>query len=353
MANVSSQYSVSMPQQMKLSICIATYRRAEFIAQTLQCILDQMDSRVELIVVDGASPDATSSVVVPLLAGVESSRYVREPVNSGVDGDYDRAVGYARGEYCWLMTDDDLLAPDAVARVLDALGHGPEAVIVNAQVRSADLSTLLSARLLNVESDREYVGGCESLFSDTANYLTFIGALIVRREIWMSRNRSNYMGTLFVHVGVLFQAPLNGHVVVMARPLITIRYGNAMWSARGFEIWMFKWPRLIWDFDCYSCEAKAAVVSREPWKRLRQLTLYRAIGSYSIEEYVRFLRDRPRDIFRLKAWVVARTPGAIANFIVSVYCVFLGSRASITAYDLERSPHATKWSKWLLNRVRG
>ena len=44
-------------------------------------------------------------------------RYFRESVNSGVDRDYDKAVGYASGEYCWLMTDDDLLQiPDFSAK---------------------------------------------------------------------------------------------------------------------------------------------------------------------------------------------------------------------------------------------
>ena len=41
----------------KLSICMATYNRGKFIGLTLDSIMSQMRSDVELIVVDGASPD--------------------------------------------------------------------------------------------------------------------------------------------------------------------------------------------------------------------------------------------------------------------------------------------------------
>src|SRR3990172_8001177 len=101
----------------KLSVCIATFKRATFIGETLESILGQVEPGVEVVVVDGASPDDTEEVVRRLAVAHSGLRYHREPVNSGVDADYDKAVGYAQGEYCWLMTDDDVLVPGAIARV--------------------------------------------------------------------------------------------------------------------------------------------------------------------------------------------------------------------------------------------
>ena len=46
-----------------LSICIATYRRGPYIGATLDSILQQMPPGVELLVVDGASPDDTPQVM--------------------------------------------------------------------------------------------------------------------------------------------------------------------------------------------------------------------------------------------------------------------------------------------------
>ncbi|RYD61491.1 MAG: glycosyltransferase, partial [Sphingomonadales bacterium] len=103
---------------MTLSICIATFNRAAFIGETLQALVEQLRPGVEIVIVDGASPDDTAAAVRPFLEVAPAIRYCRESENSGVDGDYDKAVGYARGEHVWLFPDDDLPAPGAIDRVL-------------------------------------------------------------------------------------------------------------------------------------------------------------------------------------------------------------------------------------------
>ena len=139
----------------KLSICIATFNRGDFIVQTLDSIVGQLTDSTELIVVDGASPDGTEAVMQTYCAAHPEVRYVREPVNSGIDRDYDKAVGYAVGEYCWLMTDDDLMVEGAVARVVAVLGD-VDLVVVNAEVRNKDLSSVLRPRLLVVSEDKRF-----------------------------------------------------------------------------------------------------------------------------------------------------------------------------------------------------
>ena len=273
-------------------------------------------------------------------------RYFRESVNSGVDADYDKAVGYARGDYCWLMTDDDLIVPGAVARVLAALASGPDLVVANAQVLTADFSRVLMARFLAFEQDREYANGSEVFFTEVANYLSFIGGVIVKRSLWLERNRSDFYGTVFVHVGALFQSPPIGRVQVIAEPLIRIRYGNAMWAARGFEIWMFKWPALIWGFAGYPDAAKAQVTAREPWKNLRKLIYSRAIGSYSTAEFRQLISGKTSRGAARQAWLVALMPGTIANAISGLYCLFVNREARSSAYDLARSKHSTWISRF-------
>ena len=325
----------------RLSICIATFNRGRFIAETLESIVGQLGPDVELLVVDGASPDDTASVIEPYLRLDKQVRYLRESVNSGVDADYDKAVSYACGDYCWLMTDDDLLVPGAVAQVLSALEDGPDLVVVNSQVLTADFSSVLNHRMLMMGKDREYDGGSEAFFADAANYLSFIGAVVVRRKVWLDRNRTDYYGSLFIHVGVLFQTPLPGRAKIIAEPLIKIRYGNAMWTPRGFEIWMFKWPTMIWEFGSYSDAAKAKVSAREPWKNLLQLVYRRAVGSYSIDEFHKFIAGRHPFGATAQAWLVAKAPGSIANFVSGLYCILTNQVGPGAAYNLARSPHST------------
>ncbi|MEO6421670.1 MAG: glycosyltransferase family 2 protein [Candidatus Nitrotoga sp.] len=332
----------------KLSICIATYNRGKFIGETLDSILGQMVPGVELVIVDGASPDNTPEVMAQYLLRYPEIRYIREQANSGVDGDYDKAVGYARGEYCWLMTDDDLLCPLAISRVLESINGVYDLVVVNSEIRNIDFSKVLKTRFLKFASDREYaIKDGEKFFSEVGNYLSFIGGVVIKRNLWLERDRSSFYGTLFIHVGVIFQHPPINRVKVIADPLIIIRYGNAMWTSRGFEIWMFKWPRLIWSFPDFSDQSKSAVCSKEPWRLIKKLILYRATGGYTMSEYSHFIAVRTKGLSRGVYMAIAMFPGAIANFLASLYCVCVNRKARSGLYDLSRSRHATWASRFL------
>ncbi len=315
--------------QPKLSICIATYNRGAFIAETLDSILSQLTQGVEIVVVDGASPDNTREVVTGYASRNPALRYYRETENSGVDGDYDKAVSYATGEYCWLMTDDDLLRPGAVGRVLEKLDGGNDLVVVNAEIKNADFSVMLDEKLINIKFDREYRSDDEeSLFVEITQGLSFIGCVVIRRDVWLARDRKSYYGSLFVHVGVIFQHVPIVRTVVIADPLITIRYGNAMWTTRGLDIWIIKWPGLVWSFADFSDQAKSLVCPRGGWPLLKRLLFYRATGAYTIKAYDDILRTNISGLTRYASRFVAKVPVTLASAIASVYCAVSGGRGA-------------------------
>jgi abequosyltransferase len=304
---------------------------------------------VEVVIVDGASPDNTAQVIDSFVRRCPAVRYFREPTNSGVDQDFDKAVCYANGEYCWLMSDDDLLAPGAIARVLEILDSPLDLLVVNAQVRNADFSVELNPRILKFSADRDYdATDGDRFMGDVGAYLSFIGGVVIRRSRWMERVRERYYGTLFIHVGVIFQAPLQ-RIKVLAEPLVIIRFGNAMWTSRGFEIWMFKWPDLIWSFKGYSDEARSRVVAREPWRKLRKLFLFRALGGYSHPEYRKFFVDERRG--GLLQFLVAVFPATAANGLGALYWFIVNRKAREGVHDLAASRNANALTRWIARRL--
>ena len=349
MSNITQIIEINQP---RLSICIATYNRGKFIAKTLDSIICQMDSHVELVVVDGASPDSTPDVMSQYLLRFPQIRYFREKQNSGVDCDYDKAVGYARGEFCWLMSDDDLLQPGAISKVLYELSDKSDLVIVNAEVRNSDLSEVLVERKLNLISNKCY-GRNESdeFFEECMNYLSYIGCVVIRRSCWLARNRENYYGSLFIHVGVIFQSPPVENVIVISDPLIVIRYGNAMWTARGFEIWTFMWPELVWSFISYSDATKQSVCNSSPWRKAKTLFYYRAIGVFSVVEFHKYLYHKTKGFNKLMAFIISNFPASIANAISILYYVIFNRSSRMAQYDLLRSLHAS-WVSHFIGRLR-
>jgi O-antigen/teichoic acid export membrane protein/glycosyltransferase involved in cell wall biosynthesis len=339
-----------------LSICIATLNRAAFIGVTLDNLISQLSDNVEIVVLDGGSNDGTQKLLMQYQHACPQLRYVRQDAPGGVDRDFDRAVELASGEYCWLMSDDDVLKIGGLARVEKALERRPSLVIVNAEVRTHDMDRVIVPRRLRFSSDREY--GCDEmsrLLEETAVYLTFIGCVIIQRELWLRRKRSDYYGSLFIHVGVIFQDPLPALALVLAEPWITIRMGNAMWTAREFEIWMFKWPALIWSLAAPSDRAKAAVCAREPWREISRLVLFRGKGSYTLDAYNKLLRTRFQSrLGRLTAYLVAVAPGVMVNSVSLFYLQYIRSSKAqgdigLGVYELRQS--GNYWRKWYGTRA--
>jgi glycosyltransferase involved in cell wall biosynthesis len=341
-----------MPEY-KLSICIATFNRGKFIGQTLDSVLCQIQEGVEVVVVDGDSPDNTSEVMADYLSRHPEISYHRELENSGIDKDYDKAVGYARGEYCWLMTDDDLMKPNAINHVLSKLDGANDLVVVNAEVANVDFSKILDKKLIKIDTDKTYdIDSKDTFMSDTGHGLSFIGCVVIRRETWLVRNRAPYYGSLFIHVGVIFQNPFLEKVELISDPLITIRYGNAMWTPRGLEIWLVKWPNLVWSFLEYSVKSKSAVCPISEYKKLKRLAFYRATGAYGVNEFKQFLLPQCSWFASIIFFLVALFPAKLMNVLASLYCIALDRSARMVVYSLDCSKNKNIVSNWA-SRVVG
>ena len=117
-------------------------------------------------------------------------RYFRQDNNLGIDRDFANAVNLAQGEYCWLFSDDDVLKPGAIQTVLEALQVNYSLVIINSEVRSGDLCTVLQSKRLPFEENRLY-RPCDHdrLLIEVANYLTFIGCVVIKRALWNAQTK--------------------------------------------------------------------------------------------------------------------------------------------------------------------
>lgn len=318
----------------KLSICISTFNRESYIKETLDTIVPQLNENVELVLVDAGTSNETQKVVSNYIKKNNFIRYFKESVNSGVDGDYDKAIKYAYGEFCWLMTDDDLLEVDAINKVLNKINKTVDLIVVNSKVMNIDLTVTLADRQLNILSDVKYKDLKSGFFQDVGAYLSFIGCVVIRRKLWISRNRVDYFGTTFTHVGVICQNPPISNIYVISNPLIVIRYGNAMWTDNAFNVWNVKWPELIWSFESFSDQEKLSICRKQPYTRLSTLLYNKAMGAFSLKEFykkrssVNFLR------FYLLYIISYLIPGYIINYLFIIYFKNYRKSNKIAIHDL-------------------
>jgi len=300
----------------ELSICIATYNRADFIGQTLDSIVSQNCDGVELVIVDGNSTDLTPQIMSDYVKKYPFIRYFRLPQKGGVDHDYAKAVEFATGKYCWLFTDDDFLVPDAIATVKRELTAEHSLIIVNSEVRNRDMNKTVSCKLLNLTKNEVYHSDqFDALFKRLIPYISFIGCVIIRRDLWSSRDFKAYYGTEFVHVGVIFQKQLPSSALIIEKSLVAIRLGNAQWSPRSFGIWMYKWPGLLNSFTSLSRATIREVDHSGFPERLKQLIIHRARNEYSLKEFRKYLLTAKNSpLFLLAGFVLVLLPSASVRF---------------------------------------
>jgi glycosyltransferase involved in cell wall biosynthesis len=116
------------PGQPLLSVTIPTYNRARYLAELLETLLPQLAGVpadvAELVISDNASEDDTAAMIAGFQARGLPCRYVRNEVNRGSDANFLQCLNLARGQYAWVLGDDDLLMPNTIASLLSLLAEG-------------------------------------------------------------------------------------------------------------------------------------------------------------------------------------------------------------------------------------
>ena len=102
----------------RVSVVVPTRNRSRLLAVALRGVLRQRGVDLEVIVVDEASTDDTPALLAGL--GDPRVRTVRHETPRGVSTARNRGAAEARGDWVAFTDDDDLWAPDKLARQLQA-----------------------------------------------------------------------------------------------------------------------------------------------------------------------------------------------------------------------------------------
>lgn len=120
--------ATAAPEPPVISVVMACHNAARYVAEAVESVCGQSFSALELIVVDDGSSDASAAIVAEMAAADPRVRLVRQR-NQGPYRARNRGVQEARGGYVAFLDADDWWAPEALARLHEALEANPEAAI--------------------------------------------------------------------------------------------------------------------------------------------------------------------------------------------------------------------------------
>lgn len=98
-----------------VSIIMPSYNTADYIAESIQSVLEQSYTDWELIVVDDCSTDNTDEVIKPYLTDGRIKYYKNEK-NSGAAVSRNHALREAKGKWIAFLDSDDLWMPDKLEK---------------------------------------------------------------------------------------------------------------------------------------------------------------------------------------------------------------------------------------------
>ena len=234
--------------QSKLSICIPTYNRSEYLRETISNFRKQfLGDVVKICVSDNSDNDKTKQMVAELCATGDAIVYSGNGKNIGIDRNILNVVDLAKSNYVWIFGDDDAPVEGAVDSILKYISNNPDVdfFIINSIPCAPETMEPLNDNITGIFENKCYVDHEQALI-EIGWYTTFVGAFVVKKDVWDSINANRYLDTVFVHVGKIFEAAARGSkIYFIAEPLIKYRTNNASWGGNYLPIQLNLWPKTI------------------------------------------------------------------------------------------------------------
>ncbi|MDO4477819.1 MAG: glycosyltransferase [Lachnospiraceae bacterium] len=135
------QRQTQIPGEPLISVVVPVYRTPEkFLRELIDSLQVQTYRKWELCLADASGDDDSVERVLQTLPSDSRIIYKRLENNAGISENTNAAVAMATGDYIGFMDHDDLLAPQALFRVAEAIGKkGADLVYTDEDKVTADL----------------------------------------------------------------------------------------------------------------------------------------------------------------------------------------------------------------------
>jgi glycosyltransferase involved in cell wall biosynthesis len=352
-------------KQPLLSICIPTFNRAACLRSAIWALVSQvkeMGDLVELVISDNCSMDQTSEVIA------WGQQYVRIQYNRN-----DTNLGFecnlllltnslAKGEYCWVLGDDDIVREHGVKSIIEAIQKYPyiDYLFVNHSYeherskKSNDQNTLITgadfSELRNPlcwDMETKIVQHWEKIikFSRVPALFTSIVSHVFRRNKWNEFSSGLNIIDKPPHSSLEMSIP---HACIVARmmvgrPAVYIGYPHVIMFV-GNQLWFDQWWPMIQVIRALELSDLFESLGAEK----QMVDLYRNVVFKNSSHYFwRLLTDSSLE---------SRQYFSLATLIKrywkykSFWAMVSGYRALASLF-LKKFPYVKRQILWIMNRL--
>lgn len=218
-----------------LTIGIPTFNGSKYIRESIESVITQVADKysnlVEILVSDNASTDDTGSIINEYIRKNKITiTYVCNTVNIGYDGNVDNLFKQARGEFVWLLGDDDFLADGAITKFFEVITKHKDLSVILLSVQFLDIVTGKTNQMVKFDKDYLCLDG-DDFFQKCEWGPAALSSLIIRKVEWNLQPLAKYFGTQWIHLAAIVHI-LSTHKpsYVVSNIMVVVRVSNDRWE---------------------------------------------------------------------------------------------------------------------------
>jgi len=215
-----------------LSLVIPTFNRSQFLRQLINSTwaagFDDING--EIVISDNASEDDTYEIVKSY--NDPRIRYFRNECNLGIALNMIRGLERARGDYCWLLSDDDLLVDGAINKLARIIRSDKRIGVVICSYelfRDEDIDKTLATRH-DFKIDRRFSAG-----KDALEHLFLLShhmsRIVIRQDLLDIEGAYRWAESIYPNMYIVGSALKRADGYYTSDPLLRVRIENRKhWS---------------------------------------------------------------------------------------------------------------------------
>jgi abequosyltransferase len=310
-----------------LTIAIPSNNKTELLDIAIESIVSQLErySNCEICISDNSIGNTTEILVKNKYVSLRQMSYHRSLDSPSLDENVNKVVQLAKGDYVWLFGDDDIIVDGALDKIISHLiEFSPDILILNSL--SFDQSGIIETSRTVLDKSKTYGPTDDDEFlKELGGYLTYLGGVVIRRELWVRYFRSEMVGSYFAHIDTVCSAKVGGTAYYMSDPAIKMRLHSQTWSSKHYQIWNIFFPRVIWNLKGYSEVAKYAVTPKVLINSLKSMLSSRAYGRFNIKIYreVILSSHETTNVAKFLGFLIACFPQNLLRYLYIYYVILI------------------------------
>ena len=274
---------------MKISFCIPSLNRPEYLVQTLRsiCVEEKYSSQFEVCIYNNFSELSYDNVrhEIKLLSNKYNIKYIEGEERLNIDQSMFEAIKPAIGEYLFFIGDDDYLSQDGLQNIFQLFENTKFDMAIFNAFRVSELNN--SKTELIGFSNRTYTK-LDKALPELKRFCTY-GNLLIKSEFIIEKDfrllfgTSHAYGCFWLAFFRDFEKGINPTIVVPKEPVVNLRIVPKNYNL--FDVVFLH--TILWFEVCYKSigEKSKKIVKKEEKKFWKQQTFFFQLIRYEFAEF--------------------------------------------------------------------